>query len=781
MNLAHISKEGKRYQTLKEHSRNVAEYTSDTLSTIGMKNIGILVGLLHDGKASGAFQKYLQDAANGKEVVRGSVIHTFQGVKYILDKYHQVTDTEEGIFRSLTSEIIAVAVGSHHGFFDCYWLDGENGFQHRQDYNGNDLEYEQVKKSFEEEISTEEELNSLFDSSVVEIVQIFTKIKSFCDTSGECFFMLSLLIRVITSALMNADRRDTAEFYEQRDESEIKENFNADIDYIEKRLSEFNITRKIDEVRSDISEQCKEFAKYPTDIYQLNVPTGGGKTLSSLRYALYHAVINKKRKIIFTAPLLSIIDQNAEVIKEFLPESAVYLQHHSDVIKSKLKEEEWERYELLSDRWIAPIIYTTQFQVLSILFDGGARYITRMQALIDSVIIFDEVQSIPRRCVKMFSGAIKFLKEICHTTIILSSATQPDFNNLTFSMKSSDKEMVHLSDEKLRLFHRNEIIDLTRNALGTDELAGFIKRQMEIKNSFIVVCNTKREVSEIYELLRDLDYEILVLTANECKAHRKEIISQMMVHLEKLRNGETDRHLLVLSTQIIEAGVDVSFESGIRILAGIDNIIQTAGRISRNGEFPAAKLYVIRLKNENLTKLQDIRDAQYAAGHVLFECKKFEGKEASEDYYHQYFCDKQLLNYPVQYKRHIYYLTKWLENELNNDDQDYFLKVPFLHIGKFFKVFDDEGIDVLVSYKKGKELINQFRHVYLEDFNRIRELTELAREYTVKIYEYQFDKLYKNGMIEELLNGHLYALSDEAYGVQGIEFGREYDEEDFIL
>ena len=738
MYYAHMTKDGRK-QTVKEHNRKVADIAASKLKPIRLASVGKLCGLLHDGKATNAFQKYLKDSADGKSVKRGSVVHTYQGVKYVMDQWHKCDANQ-----ILTAEIIACAIGSHHGLFDTYNEFGENGFNRRRDYES--MEYEKVKNSFEHDISSQEELNFLFVSSCIEISQIVSKIKKVADSQEECFFMLSLLIRLISSVLMYADRTDTDNFY-HGESGKGEEDFEADLLYMEEKLRGFKKQKtEIDRVRKEISDQCYAFGKNPTDIYLMDIPTGGGKTLSSLRYGLRHASLFGKNRIIFTAPLLSIIDQNAQVVRDFLPPNADYLEFHSDVSN--------RADDMTYDRWDAQIIYTTQFQILSILFDGKTNYITRMQSLIDSVLIFDEVQSIPRKCVKMFAGAIKFLKEICHTTVILSSATQPDYQTLDFPIQG--KKMVHLTDAQAKVFCRNRIQVL--GEMDETQIASFVRKQLDTKNSFLVVCNTKREVQTLCEDLKD--FNPMILWSNECKSHRKDLIAEIK---KKLSNGEK---ILVISTQIVEAGVDLSFEAGIRILAGIDNVVQTAGRLSRNGEFPSATLYVIPWKQENLVYLKDIEDAKLAARQALCLYGDIESQKTANEFYRQYYSDRNLLRYPTKIQGKTRYLTDLLSNSLARECMENIVCVPYKEVGEHFKVFPEDGVDVIVPYKRGKELIKEIENA--SSTESLRPLLREASPYVVKIYDSKLKKFLKEGSIKSILDT-IFVLDESSYGKFGIE------------
>lgn len=285
-----------------------------------------------------------------------------------------------------------------------------------------------------------------------------------------------------------------------------------------------NSLTPINQLRLEIADQCRDFAKVQPGIYRLNVPTGGGKTLSSLRYSLYHARNYHKKRIIYVIPLLSIIDQNAEELESYLPNERV-LEHHSDVVIEKKHSDELEQYDLMKDRWTAPVIITTMVQILDILFSAKTQTIARMRALCDSVMIFDEVQSVPVKTLMMFNSAINFLAAQCRTTVILCSATQPEFESLKeFPLNVSDKIMVRLEQKQLQLFKRHDYHIVSDDEL---EIGEVIEKAVQIEkqqNPLMIVCNTKSEAIQIYQGLRDrVDGTVNIrhLSASMCKEHRK--------------------------------------------------------------------------------------------------------------------------------------------------------------------------------------------------------------------------------------------------------------------
>lgn len=194
---------------------------------------------------------------------------------------------------------------------------------------------------------------------------------------------------------------------------------------METKLDQFPQDSPIDRARRAISDQCRQAAQQPGGVFRLNVPTGGGKTLSSLRFALAHARRHRKQRIIFTSPLLSILEQNAAVIRAYIQDDSLILEHHSNLVRTAEDGQKLDERELLTETWESPIILTTLVQLLNTLFSGKTTAIRRFHSLCGSVIVIDEVQTVPSKMLSLFSLAVNFLAEICGATVVLCPPPSP--------------------------------------------------------------------------------------------------------------------------------------------------------------------------------------------------------------------------------------------------------------------------------------------------------------------------------------------------------------------
>lgn len=808
---AHItSKNGIRMeQSLSEHCVQTAKYAAESLQNIGFFHMAYLAGLLHDmGKATKKYNDYLEDAFAGKPVVRGSVNHTFAGVIYLLENYHHKEASAES---RLVTEIISYAIGGHHGLFDCVDFDEKNGFMHRLNKDREALCYEEAQSNFLEQVTSREKVKELFNESLQEFNSFFNQLKSdYTRDNSMVFFQLGLFARLLLSAVIYGDRRDTVEFMENISfHSNVSINWKLEKSYFEHQLTHFDVESDMNFIRREISEQCLAFSERPTGVYRLNVPTGAGKTLSTLRYALAHAEKYHKNKIIFIIPLLSVLDQNVKVIREYVQNEKIVMEHHSNLLiekEAQKDKDELDLYEILTENWDSPIIVSTLVQFLDILFAHKTSMIGRMRALCDSVIVIDEVQSLPKKTITMFNMAINFLSFYCNATVVLSSATQPCFEDLKWSIKfPTEPDMVTLTKQQLKVFERAEIIDKTTPyGMDMNELANFCYSLIEEQESMLVICNTKSEAQNLFQQMNEAaeaeKWHIYHLSTAMCKSHRTDILEKLQKELAELQKCVNTKRqkaekIICISTQLVEAGIDFSFECVVRVMAGIDNLAQSAGRCNRSNEYGhKGKVYLINLKNENLSMLKEIRDAQNSTRNVLISMTKMEdesliGESATQRFYHNMFAEnamKRQIKYPIDDGRENLFLTDLLANKnpYAQKDKFTFLHQPFKTIGKMFQVFDENTIDILVPYNEGINFIEELREIERTNFfiPSLKSFMKQTTNYTISIYQWQFDKLWEAGLLYGLLENRIFVLDKKAYHEQyGLNSKAEQGVEDFIL
>lgn len=761
-----VDENGKRhYQTVAQHCINAAVYAADDLEQVGLNKCGYVTGLLHDqGKFSENYQQYLDDAVSGKPVRRGSVNHTFAGVKYILEEL-EANDPECSEFVPLVRDTLAYAAGAHHGQFDCRDENGKDGFEHRREVN--EKEYFDVINNYINSCCNRTDLNDYFRDACREFKAVYMKAyecvltikdqRSKMDTL--CFFS-GLIARLVQSAVIDGDRKDTAEFMKEIKyptiDTDINKCWHTELDYVESKILKFEQTSKINKSRRVISDLCRKMAESAPGLYRLNVPTGAGKTLSSLRFALAHAERWGKKRIIFTSPLLSILEQNAQVIHDFISDQSLILEHHSNVIQPIVKNDELNFNELLTETWNSPIIITTLVQLLNTMCSGETSSSRRFHALCNSIIVIDEVQSVPNHLLTLFNQTISFLCHVCGTTIVLCSATQPYLEGAQHPILVESHDIVPFNQEIWEPFHRTEIIDAGNCRF--DELGEKIETLAAGAKSVLVVCNKKSESEKLFEEL-SAKFDCYHLSASMCMEHRRKVLAQMKARL----NGRIDRTMVCVSTQVIEAGVDISFERVIRLLAGMDNVVQAAGRCNRNGESKVpSPVYVINCTDESLKRLTEISRAKDASVELLYEFKKnpdkFDRRLTSDfairDYYRKLYGDmpEKYQDAMIKGKSYSVYSLLGMNAEFISagaaDSPMHILNQAFKLAGNCFEIFEGDTLDVITPYGKGKDIIAEL--CSSTGYFRADDVLKQAKGYTVSLYPYQKTALEEIGAIEYL-------------------------------
>lgn len=809
MFIAHVRKKDKEEQLLKNHLIETAELSRDWGKKINLGKTCYLAGLIHDlGKYSFEFQEYLKRAVkNPESVIIGSVDHSTAGGQILYEYCHQPNSNG---FQLLLAEIVGNAIISHHsskGLQDYLSAEGEIRSVYLERVSEKEImDYEEIKDRFFTDCYAEEKFKQLLKESENEIQNFYIKNGVLQVTPHETFY----IIKFVYSCLLDADRTNTMLFeegksYHKNDHLRL---FGQYAEHLEKKIVSFKKnenTTKINQLRQEMSNQCKFFAEKKTGIYSLSIPTGGGKTLASLRFALNHAVKHKKNRIIYVVPFTTIIEQNASEVRKVVKDNINILEHHSNVFndlegaqsEDKLSEKEQEEIEykqaLMRDNWDAPVVFTTMVQFLETIYSKGTRKPRRFHNLVNAVIIFDEAQGVPTKCTFMFNEVLNFLKKHGQTTSVLCTATQPSLDYLKRELdKEPDGEMISNLSVAEESFKRVELIDVNSEIeYSLENLGDFCQEVLQTKENLLVIMNTKSAVLKLYQYIEEqgLDgIELFHLSTAMCPKHRKEKLKKIK---NKLNEGQ---RILCLTTQLIEAGVDISFQSVIRSVAGLDSIAQAAGRCNRHGENTLGTVYLINVssKLENLDKLKEIKKGKEITLAILTKVKTESGiveknllsNEIQHDYFMKYYTAfENDLRYPTfefnqEKSKKVVNLHLWDLLGENEDAKRFYQEKnkPVLicscspkTVAEYFNVIHSPTTSVLVPYKGGAELINDLNG-QLEPV-KIYPILKIAQQYTVNLFDYELDALQKNGTIYPLLNGEIYAVTDNSYSDDfGIDF-----------
>lgn len=798
--LAHVVYETKQTQTFYAHIGGMLKLAEQNCPIEILSNIVTITVLLHDaGKLSDEFYMYMKNILEKNEdTKRGQIDHSSAGGG-ILKKIISNKKGEREIY-----EFISYAIYSHHGLNDCIVLkddgiDKKSGESLYEVRNRKQIDYSQIEDRFFR-ICDRKILFNYIEEARIDFLDICKNVGKFTSKGenryyGENYFYIGMYERLLLSLLIDSDWTDTSCFMKGEplpkriSDNKIYEIWKQSIINYKnhlKNLIENGKYSPLNTYRNEISDICYRASQGKHNLYRLSVPTGSGKTLSSLRFALNHALKFRKKHIYYVSSYNSLLEQNAKEIREAIGNCEWVLEHHCNVMMED--EEKETEYLKLTENWDSPIIATTAVQMLNTLYSSKKSSIRRMYNLCNSVIIFDEVQAFPVQHTELFHLAVNFLTEFCNTAVVLCSATQPSLVNLPCNNLYNCVEMIENQKLYLNKFKRVEIInktDLVSGGMNLDQLNDFVWQNFQRHLSVLIVLNTKKSAKFIYEKLMEScpdNCEVYHLSTNMCAKNRQEELEQMRKSLKD------KKRIICVSTQLIEAGVDLSFACVIRSLAGIDNIIQSAGRCNRHKETETGEVYIVELEDklENLDRLPEIREAQDATKKVLDFYKRhpellnhsLDSEESIRKYYESYLgVDVNISTVRrTQYKSKIpdkalddilgkntVGLKAYKEMHLNSKDKKCpFMRQAFKMAGDEYKVIaDDEKINVVIPYDEKAKLAIEILENNTASIEKKKRALRQLQLYSVGISQCLREKL--NDAIYSIGDGEILILNEGYY------------------
>ena len=807
--IAHIRKSDQNPQSLQTHLTEAAAIAKLLAAKLNLEQAGELLGLMHDfGKYSQKFQNYIRRVNNigfnfdqdDEDSFKGGD-HSTAGAQWVYRELRKF-GAAQGI-GELFGQMLGLCIASHHGegLIDC--LDGEGNPKWVERFNKTDelTHLAECEKNADEvvqqkarELAGENLIRSLLNAvkPILSNQTTNNKIKE---------FYLGCLTRFLFSCLIDADRINSSDF-EREDQKDVrrlteKPDWQSAINQLETKLAGFENRYPIDEIRRKISDNCLKRAVDFQGIYTLTVPTGGGKTLASLRYALHHAQKHNLERVIYIIPYTSIIDQNAQAVREILGEDWV-LEHHSNLEPEK---QSWQD-KLLSENWDKPIVFTTMVQFLDAWFGGGTRGARHIHPMTNSVLIFDEIQTLPVKCVHLFCNVLNWLTTFGKSTAVLCTATQPLLGESGLRNFPEGKRESIAARGLLRLPENAEIMgkhqdldklfdELSRVEIQFNEKVGgwnveeagtFLLEQFQMTPSCLFIVNTKKWAQELYQYCKaqNVPPEALFhLSTNQCAAHRKAIFDTIKARLEN------KQPVICISTQLIEAGVDISMACVIRALGGLDSIAQAAGRCNRHGEKKGkGQVWVLNLQEQDFTRI--LPDIQAGKTHAERVFRDFAGQdilqpEAMKRYFEYYFYQRSdEMSYSVKNST-TDSLLDWLSDNKNNPGGNInnrrtgkiqLLMQSFKSAGRVFQAIDAPTHAVIVPYGEGAELIAKLCGEWSPQ--EMHRTLQKAQRYSVNVFPNVWDKLQKENALHETIEGSgIYYLKERHYND---EFGLSLDE-----
>ncbi len=693
-------------QELEDHLLGVSVFARQFASEFGNDEWGSLLGLWHDlGKYSVEFQEYIKKNSGYEEGERlGKTDHTSAAA--ILAKE---------IYPSFWPPLSYCIAGHHAGL---------HNFIHEPGISG-DLSDRLNKKDFLDKVRPK------IPNELLAKINLNPPIGKPIDPK-----QMHLWIRMLFSCLVDADYLDTERFmntesFASRGEydtlSELKRRFDI---YMGEIVKNAPLTI-VNSIRSRILEDCIKTGELSPGFFSITVPTGGGKTLSSMAWALVHALKYNKTRIIFAIPYTSIITQTAQIYRSIFGDDNV-IEHHSNIDENTNTQQR----KLATENWDAPIVVTTNVQLFESLFSNKTSRCRKLHNLVNSIIILDEAQMLPPEFLNPILTTIKGLVDNYSISVLFSTATQPALTGKIggkgqFAFEgiaaNAVRELVHDVDELVANLKRVEI-QIPENINETIDWTD-ISDELQQHEQVLCIVNTRNQCRELHELMPE---GTLHLSRLMCTAHIMDVIDEIKLRLK------ANKPVRVISTQLIEAGVDIDFPVVYRAIAGLDSIAQCAGRCNREGKlnkenklglmkvFVPSKGTPIGLMRKGADTFKEMLPNRSDNENSLLEPKAF------QEYFRLFY--SKIDNFD---KANI-------GDSLWKDAQS--MKFQFATAARDFRLIDDKNAQtILVEYKEGSDLIQLLKRKGPEPW-----LMRKLQRYTVSVNERDFAEIRKAGLIVEL-------------------------------
>ena len=710
--IAHLTEDG-RAQSLSEHLGNVAKKASEFAAAFGAENWGRAIGILHDdGKASPEFQKHIRGAS-----IR--VDHSTPGAKYAVERLR----APKGF-----GKLIAYCVAGHHA-----------GLPNGNEGGEESCLESRLARSHSGNGYLRAELPPFLETPPIE------RLPSSAERRG---FSAAFFTRMMYSCLVDADFLDTEAFFDPQNVAKRGRGLalSALSPLLDKHLKGISDTAEptdVNRLRSGILAECRAAARLAPGLFSLTVPTGGGKTLSSMAFAIDHSLLHGFRRVIYVIPYTSIIEQTAKVFRDVFGAEAV-LEHHSSFIQEKDEiedEDEEEIRRLAAENWDAPIVVTTNVQFFESFFAYRSSKTRKLHNVAGSVVILDEAQMLPVSLLKPTLEVVRELVDHYRASVVLCTATQPaliEREDFKSGLKGA-REMMSAPLELEQAFRRVHETDL--GAVSSVELV----RRIGNEKQCLCVVNTKKQARELFQALRD-DGSVFHLSAAMCPVHRSRVLGRLRnPDPGSIRGRLAERKACrVVSTQLVEAGVDLDFPVVFRAMAGIDSLVQAAGRCNREGKITeGGRLYVFM--PEGGLPAGPFRQSAQTAELVL---RDHGGRILDSETVLAYF-------------EELY----WIKDQGGGLDSPGIMSLfagaavtgdfPFRNVAELYRLIPDTQVPVVVPFDDtARKLCDELR------WNESPgHLLRQLQPYTVQVYPAVLAKLVEGGDVEALQDGRYYLVT----------------------
>lgn len=561
-----------------------------------------------------------------------------------------------------------------------------------------------------------------------------------------------LFVRMLYSSLVDADSLDTERHFQEEQYNarpRLILDVDALLDALNYKLSSFSHNSPLNGLRTEVRLYAQSLAEEPQGCFSMTLPTGMGKTLCSLNWALHHAKVHSNiKRIVIVLPFLSIIDQTAKELKSIFKDHDVILEHHSNVIyEGKESEEEYyckDPKQLATENWDYPIVVTTTVQFFESLFSNQRSKCRKLHNLQDSIVIFDEIQTLPVHLAECTMKMLNDMLHLCRCSILFCTATQPNFQTRS-DFKGID-HIVPLVENPMAIFAATKRVEYYPIAdYEVQSIDSIAQKVCEEKESVLIVCNTKKKAKALFDSIKEKgNMQVLHLSTNMCQKHRMAVVDKVK---GKLKNGEK---LILCSTQLIEAGVDMDFPIVFRELAPLESIIQSAGRCNREGKLEKGKVFLFQLEEKGQPSAEYKTFTQFA--QLCYHNN--ENRLTDADFYAEYYTDIVKLYAP--------------EDTITPKRE----KLMFQDVADIYHIIDSSATSLFV-YRYNEESLQLYKEITGKEYLSRKDYQQIA-QYCVQVYN-KFERD-NSDKIAETTNG--VKIWSGAYSE---EFGLSNEEEIFCI
>ena len=727
--IAHINEITGKLQSVEEHNENVAELSS-SFSIPELSELCYAIGKMHDiGKFCDKFQKKIR----GEQV---NVDHSTAGAVVM----EEICDSFVGVIAQLC------IAGHHTGIPDTGLVFDE----YRDDISS--TLYSRIKRKRQRcTIDSEENYDAYRNVMTlpnIEAESIIDYILRDCNNpKDDLINKIAFITRYCFSCLVDADSIDTVLFCGTRNENQLKSDFKKCLEKVNKHLNSFICKTELQKARKRLQEQAFSKIDKDAEVYLLNMPTGSGKTLCSIKFALERAIKKEKKRIIYVIPYNNIIDQTVTEFERIFGNDVEILRHQSSYsYEDDNNIDEDYRIALKNgiENWdVNSIIVTTAVQFFESMYSNKRGKLRKMHNISDSILIFDEAHLMPMEYLQPCLQAVSYATKYLNSEALFLTATMPDFQRLlNVYTGTKDSQIVNLIDEtkEFRRFNKCRFYNL--NDISSEKLMNYINQTASV----LVVTNSKKAARHLYDMATGKKYYLSTYLTG---VDRKRIITEIKAVLKKLEedfpaleNIPEERKIKVFSTSLIEAGVDLDFQNVFRESTGLDSILQSGGRCNREGKREHAVTYIFSLSDEEAQTRET--EASNLAKGMFDKYENIQDVECIKEYYNRLYgmnLDKLVGKTMSHYceERNLTYKN-----------------IPFKSYAEDFNMIDNKTESIVVPQdENSRKTIESIKY---NEFVSSRSL----QKYTCTVSKSEFEELIRQHVVDDYGRG-IWCLTNENY------------------